>query len=161
MQGVLPLAIWHAIDHKQIDSNKIVQSVAECRIHPHKRPVRCLQPVPLERCVPSALAFFPFFVGRHGYDVKEGAGASCRGRWEETIVTFHRLVPWGSLNVIFCPAGLCSALLQESALVDPRSLWDAADPGGDEPVPLPGVLGGWKQGAQSLPCSLFQGLGAG
>lgn len=54
--------------------------------------------------------------------MKEGAGASCRGQWEETVVTFHRFVPWGSLNVSFCPAGLCSALLQESAPVDPRSL---------------------------------------
>lgn len=65
---------------------------------------------------------FSPFLWRHGYDVKEGAGASCRGQWEETVVTFHRFVPWGSLNVSFCPAGLCSALLQESAPVDPRSL---------------------------------------
>ena len=41
----------------------------------------------------------------------------------------------------FCPAGLCSALLQGSAVVNPGSLRDPAVPGGNEPATLPGVLG--------------------
>jgi len=46
-----------------------------------------------------------------------------------------------SLNTSSCPAGLCSALLQGFALVNPRGLRDPAVPGGSEPATLPGVLG--------------------
>lgn len=51
-----------------------------------------------------------------------------------------RFVPV-TLTPSFCPAGLCPALLQGSAPVNPGSLRDPTVPGGNEPVTLPGVLG--------------------
>lgn len=78
-------------------------------------------------------------MGRHGYPVKEGAETSGK---RLVGVSLHRLFfPVILSTPSFCPAGLCSALLQRSALVNPGSLRDPAVPGGNEPATLPGVLG--------------------